>query len=81
MATATLHNVEWATYGKLRDEEANNHVRMIYLDGELTIMSPHMRPDMNSRIFLFVIVAVARASRIELMPIGSTTLRREGRGP
>jgi Uma2 family endonuclease len=77
---ATLHNVEWATYCKLRDEEANNHVRMIYLDGELTIMSPHMRPDMNSRIVLLLIVAVARAWRIELMPIGSTTLKREGRG-
>ncbi len=35
----TLHQVEWETYCKLRDEESNNHVRMTYLDGELTIMS------------------------------------------
>jgi Uma2 family endonuclease len=35
----TLHQVEWETYCKLRDEESNNHVRMTYLDGELTLMS------------------------------------------
>ena len=35
----TLHRVEWETYCKLRDEESNNHVRMTYLDGELTLES------------------------------------------
>ncbi len=78
---ATLHNVEWATYCKLRDEEANNHVRMIYLDGELTVVSPHIAHDLNSRIFLFVIAAVARASRVEFLPVGTTTLKKRGRGP
>jgi Uma2 family endonuclease len=80
-AGETLHNVAWETYCTLRDEEANNHVRMIYLDGELTIMSPHIAHDLNSRIFLFVIAAVARASRIEFLPVGTTTLKKRGRGP
>ncbi len=75
----TLHNVDWGTYCKLRDEEANNHVRMIYLDGKLTIMSPQMTHDFNSRMFLYVITAVARAYRIRFMAIGTTTLKREGR--
>ena len=78
---ATLHNVEWSTYCKLRDEEANNHVRMIYLDGELTIMSPHLVHDFDSRLFMMVVMAVARAHRIRFMAIGTTTLKKEGRGP
>ncbi len=78
---ATLHNVEWATYCKLRDEEANNHVRMIYLDGELTIVSPLIVHDFNSRLFMMVVMAVARAYRIRFMAIGTTTLKKEGRGP
>ncbi len=78
---ATLHNVEWSTYCKLRDEEANNHVRMIYLDGELTIVSPLIVHDFNSRLFMMVVMAVARAYRIRFMAIGTTTLKKEGRGP
>ncbi len=35
----TLHEVEWETYCQLRDLEANHHVRMTYLEGELTLDS------------------------------------------
>jgi hypothetical protein len=35
----TLHNVEWETYRKLRDEPAHERLRRTYLDGELTITS------------------------------------------
>ena len=35
----TLHEVEWETYCKLRDEPSHKRFRMTYLDGELTIMS------------------------------------------
>jgi len=36
----TLHNVDWETNFRLRDEPANDHIRMAYLDGTLTLMSP-----------------------------------------
>lgn len=77
----TLRNVDWETYCKLRDEPANDQVRMTYLDGDLTIMAPEIRHDWNSRRLLYVVTVVARACRIEFEPIGTTTLRREGRAP
>jgi len=75
----TLHNVEWRTYLALRDDPANDGLRMAYLDGDLTIMSPQLRHDNSSRRLLVIVVAVARAWRVRFMPIGSTTLRRDGR--
>lgn len=75
----TLRDVDWETYCKLRDEESNNHLRMNYLDGNLTIMSPLARHDVDSRQLFLVVVAVARACRIEFFTVGTTTLRRKGR--
>jgi Uma2 family endonuclease len=80
-AGETLRNVEWATYCKLRDDPANDHLRMTYLDGDLTIVSPHLVHDGESRLILMVVMAVARAYRIRFMAVGTTTLRKEGRGP
>jgi Uma2 family endonuclease len=77
----TLHNVEYATYSKLRDEPANDRLRMIYLDGTLTIMSPHLIHDYDSRMFMIVVMAVARVCRIDFMPIGTTSLKKKGRAP
>ena len=77
----TLHDVDWGTYCQLREEESNNHVRMIYLDGTLTIMSPLYRHDGNSRRIYEVVTKVAQAWEINYMPIGTTTLRRGGRTP
>jgi Uma2 family endonuclease len=74
----TLRDVEWETYCKLRDEESNNHLRMNYLDGNLTIMSPLARHDLSARRLFLVVVAVARAWRIEFLAVGTTTLRRKG---
>ena len=77
----TLRNVEWSTYCKLRDDPANDHLRMNYLDGDLTIVSPHLVHDIDSRGLLLVVVAVARAHGIRFLAVGTTTLRKEGRGP
>jgi Uma2 family endonuclease len=74
----TLRDVAWETYCKLRDEESNNHLRMNYLDGNLTIMSPLARHDLSSRQLFLIVVAVVRAWRIEFLPVGTTTLRRKG---
>ena len=75
----TLRDVEWETYCKLRDEESNNHLRMNYLDGSLTIVSPLVRHDLSSRQLFLVVIAVARAWRVEFLAVGTTTLRRKGR--
>ena len=77
----TLHNVDWAEYCKLRDDPAHDHLRMTYLDGELTIMSPLLRHDHSARRLFVIVIAVARAWQINFMMTGTTTLRREGRAP
>jgi Uma2 family endonuclease len=79
LAGVTLQNVDWAMYCKLRDEPANDHLRMTYLDGDLTIVSPHSVHDIDSRGIVFVVMAVARTYRIRFLAVGTTTLRKEGR--
>ncbi len=74
------HGVDWATYCRLRDDPANDKVRMTYLDGTL-IMSPRYRHDSRSRRIYDVVRAVAMAWDIPFLVIGTTTLRLEGRGP
>jgi Uma2 family endonuclease len=80
-AGGSFRDVDWATYCQLRDDPAFEHRRMTYLDGDLTIMSPHIVHDFNSRRFMMVAMAVARAYRIRFMAIGTTTLKKQGRGP
>jgi Uma2 family endonuclease len=80
-AGETLHNVEWATYCKLRDDPANDHLRMTYLDGDLTIVSPQLAHDYESRRIMILVMLVARVCRIRCMVVGTTTLRKEGRAP
>ncbi len=78
-AGTTLQNVDWETYCQLRDQESNNHLRMTYLDGRLTIMSPQIRHDLDSSRLLYVVTAVVRAWRIKFLAVGTTTLRLKGR--
>jgi len=75
-----LFDVAWETYCRLRDPESNNSIRMTYLDGTLTLMSPALRHDNGSRLLLLVVATVAEASGIEFEPTGTTTLRVEGVG-
>lgn len=75
----TLRNIEWEGYCKLRDDPAHDRLRMTYLDGDLTIMSPQLVHDNGSRRLLYVVAAVAFAWRIRFFTVGTTTLRREGR--
>jgi Uma2 family endonuclease len=75
----TLRDVEWEEYCRLRDDPANDHLRMTYLDGTQTITSPQARHDRSSRSLLYLVTAVARAWRIRFLAVGTTTLRRKGR--
>ena len=70
----------WETYCTLRDDPGIASVRMNYLDGTLTLMSPALRHDRGSRWLFLIVATVAEASGIEFEPIGTTTLRAEGAG-
>jgi Uma2 family endonuclease len=74
----TLHGVDWETYCRLRDEPANDRVRMDYLDGDLTLMSPAIRHERRSEILGLFIRGVAWGIGLTVMSIRSTTLQREG---
>jgi hypothetical protein len=49
-ATIVLHNVDWEIYSHLRDNHANRHTRMAYLDGDLTLMSPQFTEELSTRL-------------------------------
>jgi Uma2 family endonuclease len=74
LAGETLHNVDWATYCKLRDDPANDHLRMTYLDGDLTIESGRPVHLIDSHRIMVIIVAVARAWRVRFHHSGDMTL-------
>ena len=46
--TVVLHRVPYKTYVQLRDEPANDHLRMTYHDGTLEIMAPEFRHETAS---------------------------------
>jgi Uma2 family endonuclease len=77
----TLVNVDWETYCKLRDEPANDRVRMSYLDGTLTLMSPALRHDKGAEVLGVLIRAVTKGFGLEVLGTRSTTLRRPGDDP
>ena len=70
-----LHDVPWDLYCALRDLEANNSVRMIYLDGDLTLMSPALKHDGREWLLGKIVQAVTVVLGLEIRSAGSTTLR------
>jgi Uma2 family endonuclease len=71
----TLHNVDWETYCQLRDNPANYHTRMAYLDGDLTLMSPHYVHDGGAERLGLVIRGVTSGLGLEAKGLSTTTLR------
>jgi Uma2 family endonuclease len=74
------HDVPWEVYKALIDDEANNHVRITYLDGTMLLMSPAHRHEEPVHLIGQVIRTVAYASQIKYRSVGSTTLWRDGGG-
>ncbi len=77
----TLEGVDWETYTKLRDEPANDRIRMTYLDGTLIQMSPEIIHDRDIYLFDVLILGVAAGHGLGSMGIRSATLRRAGDAP
>ncbi len=75
-----LRGISWATYRKLRDNPENQHVRMAYLDGTLTLMSPQFLHDKSSRRLGLIVDMVTMALLIPAQGTATTTLRRKGPG-
>ena len=73
-----LRRISWGTYEKLNDElgEGRNP-RMIYCDGELTIMVTSRRHDWYAERLGQMIVALASALRIPWEDAGQATFRRK----
>jgi Uma2 family endonuclease len=72
--------VDWETYCKLRDEESGNHIRMEYLDGTLTLMSPGFVHEGDSHILGLLLIGVTSGLSLEIKGLRTTTLRR-GKAP
>jgi Uma2 family endonuclease len=81
LATATApapvqREVDWETYCLLRDDPANDHLRMDYLDGTLTIMSPDPIHEEAADLLALVVRGTAAGLGIAIKGLRTTTLRR-----
>jgi Uma2 family endonuclease len=74
--TITLRNIDWETYCKLRDEPTNYHIRMAYLDGDLTFMSPDPTHDEGAESLGLLVRGVTSGLGLRVKGIRTTTLRR-----
>jgi len=72
-----LPEVSWETYCRLRDAEGNDSIRMIYLDGSLTLMAPAFEHEGPNQLLGQLVRAVMTVMGLEMRGIGSVTLRRQ----
>jgi Uma2 family endonuclease len=72
-----LRDVPWEYYVHLRDNEANNHIRMSYYRGVLELMSPQFRHEKHGRRLDHLVMMVTAVLDIPCADAGSTTFRRE----
>ena len=72
----TLHEVDWVTYCRLRDDPSNEYLRMDYLDGTLTIMSPDPIHEEAADLLALVVRGMAAGCGIAIKGLRTTTLRR-----
>lgn len=71
-----LHGVRYRDYVALRDEPANDHLRMTYHDGTLEIMSPESIHELPSRRIGIFLAVICEELDIEFQGLGCTTFRR-----
>jgi Uma2 family endonuclease len=70
-----LEDIDWETYLTLRDNPANDRVRMTYFDGTLYLMSPEYIHEYGVVLLGLFIRSVTKALGQEVKGIGSTTLQ------
>jgi Uma2 family endonuclease len=72
----TLRDIDWETYRQMRDEPANERVRMDYLDGNLTLMSPDAVHDEGAEALGLILRGVTSGLGLAIKGIRTATLRR-----
>ena len=75
-----LRNVPWEYYARLRDDEANRHLRMSYLKGALELTSPRYRHERSAARLGQFVMKLAEVLDIPCTESRSTTFRREDEG-
>jgi len=75
-----LAGIEWDQYVKINDALPDRRgVRMIYIDGSLTLLTPSLRHERFSEEFDKIVMAVALGSGIEWEVAGQATFRLEAK--
>ena len=75
-----LRNVPWAYYARLRDDDANRHVRMSFYKGTLELMSPRYRHERSAARLGQFVMRLAEVLDLPCTESRSTTFRREAEG-
>lgn len=75
--SVVLYDVPWSLYCRLRDLRSNRSKRMLYLEGELHIVSPTRRHERYSQLVALFIRQWALQKNVPMMGAGSTTYRRK----
>ena len=71
-----LHGVRFREYLALREEPANGHLRMVYQNGMLEILSPEATHERPSHRVVILISVLCEELNIEFEGLGSTTFQR-----
>jgi len=71
-----LSGISWELYERLRDNEENRHVRMVYDDGRLELMSPSPDHEAIKELICDMIKAFTEELGIAQRSLGSTTWKR-----
>lgn len=74
-----LHNVDWETYERLRDNPADRHVHMTYDEGTLELMSPSRRHETVAEVLALFVALWSSFHRIPRKSGGSTTYKRKAK--
>jgi Uma2 family endonuclease len=75
-----LRGVPYSVYATLRDEPANDKLRMTYFDGTLELMSPEFQHEIGCRQLGLIVAILTSELDIPCTGARSTTFRRGGKG-
>jgi Uma2 family endonuclease len=73
-----VRNVPWEFYARLRDDDANRHLRMSYYKGTLEFMSPRYRHEKSAARLGQLVMRLAEVLDIPCTESRSTTFRSTG---
>jgi len=74
--TVVLRRVPWKVYEALRNETSNDRIRMSYLDGTLTLMSPGIIHDDGIELLVLVVRGASAGMGLPLKGTRTATLRK-----